>query len=263
MGGIDISDQISSAHSNDHKPNGLFWRRKIDSMEQVSITNTFLFRGMWAKFTKDKIDKELEKMGPESLPDTVVVSGEARGMTEDELLRCRETCERVDHIEKEVWDRKLSQYLMAKCRRGKAAAGGNRAHPARNLYNLGPGGAKWEKPLHRNRVCDNPGCKRETRGACRCSVCRESGIVICTACFMAPKKHREAAEHRRNTFRNPPRSTELKRHRAKKRIPWENLVEQLFRAKTLKWERGKIQRMWRGVAAGGDRDRHLLRTKRT
>ena len=226
MGGIDISDQISSAHSNDHKPNGLFWRRKIDSMEQVSITNTFLFRGMWAKFTKDKIDKELEKMSPESLPDTVVVSGEARGMTKDELLRCRETCERVDHIEKEVWDRKLSQYLMAKCRRGKAAAGGNRAHPARNLYNLGPGGAKWEKPLHRNRVCDNPGCKRETRGACRCSVCGESGIVICTACFMAPKKHREAAEHRRNTFRNPPRSTELKRHRAKKRIPWENLVEQ-------------------------------------
>ena len=84
---------------------------------------------MWAKFTKDKIDKELERMGPESL----VVSGEARGMTKNELLRCRETCERVDHIEKEVWDRKLSQYLVAKCRRGKAAAGGNRAHSARNL----------------------------------------------------------------------------------------------------------------------------------
>ena len=66
MGGIDISDQISSAHSNEHKPNGLFWRRKIDSMEQVSITNSFLLRGMWAKFTKDKIDKELERMGPET-----------------------------------------------------------------------------------------------------------------------------------------------------------------------------------------------------
>ena len=45
MGSIDISDQISSVHINEHKPNGLFWRRKIDSMEQVSITNTFLLRG--------------------------------------------------------------------------------------------------------------------------------------------------------------------------------------------------------------------------
>ena len=249
MGGIDISDHISSVHSNEHKPNGLFWRRKIDSMEQVSITNTFLLRRMWAKFTKDKIYKELERFGPESLPDAVVVSGEARGMAKAELLRCHETCERVDPIEKEVWDRKLSQYLMAKCRRGKAAVGGNRAHSARNLYNLGPGGAKWEKPLHRNRVCDNPGCKRETRGACRCSVCGESGVVICTACFMAPKKDRKAAEHRRNTFRNPPRSTALKRHRAKKRIPWENLAEQPLSGKNPEVGTGENTE---DVGGGGD-----------
>ena len=204
------------------------WNKDLDfnfmrireCMSRDLFTSTFLLRRMWVEVTNEKVNKELESIGPESPLYTAVVSGEARGMTKAELLRCRETCERINHIDKEVWDRKLSQYLMAKRRRG------NQASSARQRYSVGPGGAKWEKPLKRNRPCDNPGCKRETRGACRCSVCGKSGVVMCMACFMTPKKHREAADHRRNTFRNPPRSTELKRHRAKKCIPWENLAEQ-------------------------------------
>ena len=42
--------------------------------------------------TKEKLNKELERIGPESPPDTAVVSCEARAMSKTELLRCHETC---------------------------------------------------------------------------------------------------------------------------------------------------------------------------
>ena len=81
---------------------------------------------------------------------------------------------------------------------------------------------------------------------------------------MAPKKHREAAEHRRNTFRNPPRSTELKRHRAKKHIPWENLAEQPLSGENPEVGTGEdtedVERGWRLMVI--ETDIYLVRNER-
>lgn len=211
MGGVDMSDQLSSTYQPNHKPRGFFWRRVFDHFLSVSVTNAHLMFTWWANDIIAQAERELHKMDEALLLEAgdVVVGGTAQGMTRGELSAVLARATTLNNTKRADWVRHLSAELMSKCGHGE------RAEAPKPKY-VRPSDAKWEQVFPRNseRKCNRVGCDRKTRGACRCSQCRQGGmdgVVVCQQCFNNEKLHAAAAASRLK-----PQSGA----RAKRSIPW-------------------------------------------
>lgn len=190
MGGVDTSDQMCTAHCNDHRPLKYYWRRVFKQIFFQAIVNAYLLFTLWVNAMISRVDGLLA---------TELVDDERK-----QLVEVQARLEVLAKIERGSWDTALAEHLMSRCQIGHATGGGSRTRRPASVPEQ-PG--NWVPDCFEGvSSCFAGACKKRTKGGCRCSRCQfqaEGGLStktrICKECCADVTKHDAAVQSLKKT----------------------------------------------------------------